>query len=247
MPDFQATLIDSGTSQIDVSLDTECGMLTVEDNSNYSLSDEDGHLLADFTDYRQLVIKSPDGTTYGYDVQGGLDEVWTSPSPLLQNTKTRTLSSTDDDGVYVITLYTVPTYDDPIFTYIHTVSNPKCVFYNGKLWRTTADTPAGNPPVSGSAFWEEIDREDLTSKYVATATFSLTCRNLNACLERLIVEAVCACQAEVCDDDLLCTNHAFLESLKLKTLLDGVGYASEQSDFCEAENLINAAKSICNC
>jgi len=247
MPDFQATLIDSATSEIDVSLDADCSILTFEDNSNYAASTEDGHLLDDFTDYRQAEITSPDGTTYGYDALGNLEEVWTPASPLLQNDKTRTLSSTDDDGVYVVSLYTVPTYDDPIFTYIHTVSNPKCVFYNGKLWRTLQDVPPSNAPATGSLFWEEIAREDLTSKYCTTATFSLTCRNLNACLERLTTEAVCACQAEICDDDLLCTNSAFLESLKLKTLLDGVGYASEQSDFCEAENLINAAKSICNC
>lgn len=247
MPDFQASLIDPATSAIDVSLDTECSILTIEDNSNYVASTEDGHLLANFTDYRQMIITSPDGTTYGYDALAGLDEVWTPASPLLANVKTRNLAATDTDGVYEITLYTVPSWEDAAYTYIHTTANPKAVFYNGKLWRTLQSVPGGNIPATGSLFWEEITNEDLSSKYCTKATFALTCRSLLSCLERLTKEAVCACEADMCDDDLLCNNHAFLSAVKLKTILDGVDYASSQSNYCEATNLINLAKSICNC
>jgi hypothetical protein len=245
MPTFQASLIDPSTSVIDVSLDQECSILTFEDNSNYTASDEVGHLEADFSDYRQLIITSPDGTTYGYDAEGGLDEVWT-PGNSGSNEKTRTLAVTDTDGVYVLTLYTVPTYNAGV-EYTHTTANPKAVYYNGKLWRTLQTTPSGNTPATGSTFWESIEKEDLSSKYFTEATFALTCRNLLQCLEEKTKDAVCACEADNCDDDLLCNNHNFLQAVKLKTILDGVDYASSNSDFCEATNLINLAKSICDC
>jgi hypothetical protein len=245
MPDFQASLLD-GTGAIDVSLDTECSILTMEDNSNYTTSDENGHLLADFSDYRQMIITSPDGTTYGFDARGNLDEAWSSGDSG-SNSKTRTLAASDTDGTYVITLYTVPTWQDDIFVYQHTTSNPKAVFYQGKLYRTLQNVPGGTFPSSNPTFWEEITNEDLSSKYCTTATFALTCRGLLGCLERLTKEAVCACEADMCDDDLLCNNSAFLDAVKLKTILDGIDYASSQSNYCEASNLVNLAKSICNC
>ena len=245
MPNFQASLIDQSTSAIDVSLDAECSILTIEDNSNYTLSDEVGHLLADFNEYRQMIITSPDGTTYGYDAHGNLDEPW-SPGNSGSHTKTRNLSDKDGDGVYEITLYTVPSWGE-LVPYSHTSSNPTAVYYNGKLWRTLKSTPSGIAPATGSSFWEEIENEDLSSKYCTKATFALTCRGLLSCLERLTKEAVCACEADNCDDELLCNNHAFLSAVKLKTVLDGIDYASSQSNYCEATNLINLAKSICNC
>lgn len=245
MPDFQASLIDSATSAIDVSLDTECSILTVEDNSNYTLSDEVGHENADFADYRQMILTSPDGDTYGWDSLGNLDEAWT-PGNSGNNTLNRTLDTTDEDGVYVFTLYSVPTWNDGD-AYDHTTANPTCIYYDGKLYKSLQAVPANTVPDASPTFWDEITNEDLTSKYCTTATFALTCRNLLQCLEEKTRDAVCVCEADDCDDDLLCTNHHFLQAVKLKTVLDGIDYASANSDFCEATNLINYAKSICNC
>ena len=245
MPNFQATLIDSSTNTIDVSIDTDCSILTFEDNSNYTTSDEDGHENADFADYRQLEISSPDGSTYDYDAQGNLDAAWDQGTSR-NNTLNRTLASSDLDGVYVLTLFSVPTYKSSV-SYTHTTASPKSVYYNNKIWQTIQTTPSSNTPESGSEYWKEITRKDLSSKYKATATFSLTCRELNQCLERLTLEAGCTVSGDSCDDDLLCGNTSFLNQVKLKTLIDGIGYASDAGDFTEATNLVNAAKSICNC
>ena len=243
MPNFQASLYNTGNAAIDVSLDTECSVLTIVDNSNYATSDEEGHLLANFDTFRQLEIKRPNGVTFNYDAEGNLDGAWNAPSGGT-TTVTHTMVDDETDGVYYVNLYVVPTYDNGA-TYTHTTASPKAVYYQGKLYRTITTT-VGNLPTD-TTYWEEIEREDLSAKYLYTAIFALTCRNLKRCYERLVHEANCVIKDDLCDDELLCRNKSFLDAAKLRINLDGIAFAAKNQQWEEVTSITNAANKICSC
>jgi hypothetical protein len=243
MPNFQASLYDTVTQDISITLDQSCEILTIVDKSNYSASDEDGFELADFSTWRQLEITFPNGSTYDFDSTGTISGagVWNAPNGG-SDTINYSLVEANGDGVYCATLFVVPDYDNAV-AYTHTASSPKAVYYLGKLYRTVAST-TGNLPTD-TAYWEEIQREDLSSKFKTTAKFALTCRSLTACYEGLVHEANCVIAEDLCND--LCTNDKLLDGVKVRMLLDGISYSARNSEWDRAQVLTDAAKSICNC
>lgn len=243
MSDFQASLFDTVTQDMSITLDQSCETLTIVDKSNYSTSTEDGHLLADFSTFRQLKIQSPSGTSFWYDAEGNLDGSWDAPNGGT-DTIAHALQTTDDDGVYIVTLYVVPDYDNTV-EYSYTNTNPKFVYYLNKLYRNKAITQ-GNLPTD-TTYWEEVTVEDLSAKYYNTQTFALTCRNLFTCYEDLVHKANCIIVDDICNDNQLCSNKDFLEATKLRMLLDGIAYSANRSDWEGAIIKVNAAKKICNC
>lgn len=243
MPNFQASLFDTLQGAISVTLNTECTVLTIVDTSNYDLSDESGHELANFDTYRQLEIKRPNGATFDYDAEGNLDGAWSAPTTA-NHTIVHTMVEDEADGVYEATLFVAPTYDDTA-TYTHTASSPKAVYFEGQLYRTIATTTANLP--TDTNYWEEIEREDLSAKYRYVATFALTCRKLKQCYEKLVHEANCVIKDNLCDDEILCKNKPFLDAIKLRINLDGISFAAKNQQWEEVKSITNSANKICSC
>ena len=244
MPNFQASLFDTVTNNMAITLGTECDILTITDKSNYIASTENTHELVDFNEYRQLEIKHPNGTTYNYDAHDNLDGSWNAPNGG-NHAIAHTLAEAAGDGVYNVTLFAAPTWKTGE-TYTHSNSSPECVYYLGKLYRSLA-SGASKEPDTETAYWEEITREDLSAKYRTTETFALTCRKLTRCYERLVHEANCVIVDDLCNDNMLCSNRKFLEATKLRMLIDGISYAAKNSDWKRVEIIANAANKICSC
>lgn len=247
MPNFLASLTDPTTSAVDVTLDSDCNIVSVKDHSNYATSTEAGHLLANFSVFRQMKFTMPNGDTELFDAQA-IPPTWNAPSSATAtDTVAFTLPATADDGVYTIDFYVVPTHTLTV-QYGHTTSNPSCVWdtTEGKLFKSIQTVPA-LVPITDTSYWEEITIEDLTAKYHIKQKFALTCRSLYQCYEKLVHEANCIITTDECDDNLLCSNGTFLSAVKLRMLIDGIGYASAQNEFDKVTVLTNSAKSICNC
>ena len=142
---FLASLYNTSTDSISVTLDTECSIVTIEDKSNYSSSTEDGHILIatpigdhfNTDSYRKIILKSPNGTDYSWDGRSSLyndgDVVWSTANSG-NHTVTKTLTEEDGDGVFTATLISIPRYDDSV-EYVYTSGNEKHVFYLGKVYR----------------------------------------------------------------------------------------------------------------
>ena len=244
---FQASLYDTSTQKISVTLDTECSIVTIEDKSNYSASTEVGHILADHfgaQSYRKIILKSPNGTEYSWDGRSSLyndgDVVWSAPNSG-QHTVTKTLTEDDGDGVFTATLISIPAFNDTV-EYVYASGNEKHVFYLGKVYRNK-QTVTGQ--ITDTTKWEVVSDEDLSAKYKAEAKFTLTCRKLHKCYEELVHKANCVIVDDACNDNNLCENKDFLNATKLRLVLDGIAYASQASDFSKAEILTNAANKIC--
>jgi hypothetical protein len=246
MPNFLATLNNPTTGSADVTLDTNCSIVTVVDHSDYAASTEAGHLLADFTVFRQMKFTFPDGGHVIFDAQA-LPATWDAPSPSGTPSIALTLPAEAQDGVYTVELSVVPTHTSAV-QYSYTVSNPSMVWSptEGKLYKAIQVVPA-LVPITDTSYWEEITIEDLSAKYQVSQNFSLVCRKLYQCYEKLVHEANCLVVDDECDDNLLCSNGTFLDAVKLRMLIDGIGYASAQAEWDKATVLTNSAKSICNC
>ena len=227
--------------------DSDCNIVSVTDHSDYAASTEDGHLLANFTVFRQMKFTLPNGDTHLFDAQA-IPPTWDAPSPSGTMTVAFTLPAIADDGVYTIDFYVVPTHQTAGVQYGYTISNPSCVWSvaEGKLYKAIQVVPAGTA-ITDTSYWVEIDIEDLTTKYHIRQKFALTCRSLYQCYEKLVHEANCIITTDECDDNLLCSNGTFLSAVKLRMLIDGIGYASAQNEFDKVTVLTNSAKSICNC
>ena len=255
MPVFQASLTDPSSGASAITIDADCGTVTVTDSSNYALSDESGYEQEDFTTFRQLVFTFPNGETYGFDAQGNLDSPWTPPwdgAALNPMTAALALPATAVDGAYCVTLYVVPNYNNAT-DYTHTTASPSAVFYADAVTSTELlYATIANPPTAGilptdTDYWEVIEKEDLSAKFKVTECFALTCRELFQCYEKLVHEANCVVTEDLCDDDELCKNKTFLAAMKLRMLLDGISYAAQENDWEAVQILTNAAKKTCSC
>lgn len=108
MPNFAASLQDGSGN---IAITASNGTMTINDYSNYFTSTEEGHLKADFEDYKRIIVDDPDGSEYTYSTLTGGDETILTPdnysSAPIQTTYQYTL-----DGRYDVTLEAVPTWEN---------------------------------------------------------------------------------------------------------------------------------------
>jgi photosystem II stability/assembly factor-like uncharacterized protein len=105
MPQFAVSLRSSGA----VDISTSAGVMTVNDNSNYIASTEEGHYRADFSSYKKITITTPSYGTYTYSTTGDGDESILTPDNYLV-TPIPTTYNYSGDGVYEVNLKAVPTW-----------------------------------------------------------------------------------------------------------------------------------------
>lgn len=106
MPVFQASLYNG--SDFDCILDDAANTITINDDSNYTVSDEAGNLNPYFSDFRKIIVTSPNGNLFTFSSLVGGD-VTIPPGDSGTNQFVYNIPS-DSDGVYSILLETVPTW-----------------------------------------------------------------------------------------------------------------------------------------
>jgi len=88
---------------------TGCTSMSITDNSNYDATlMYSGYIRSRFTIYRKVVIEYTDGSKYTLSSIGDGDGVIPTAQPA--GSDTFTFPITKGDGVYKITLYTIPTW-----------------------------------------------------------------------------------------------------------------------------------------
>ena len=245
MPDFQVSLIDTVSSEVDINIDSSCAILTIEDNSNYVASTESGHLEADFDRYRKIIITRPDGTTYTLSSIGDGDASISSGDSG-SHSFNYTLLTTDDDGVWAAALYSLPTWDSGATYEV----GDQVTFQVGGVdkFYEAIDGNTNMQPDTSTSDWKEVTEiTGFKNKYCVTEKVSIKCVNLLKCYENLVHDANCVIHQDFCNPDILCKNKKFLDAIKLRMLLDGITYATNNKQFADAEKDFNNAKKICNC
>lgn len=241
MPDFQVSITDSN-NDLSINIDNSCETLTVVDEGNYVLSDESGHLQADFTDFRQFTITNPAGQDYLFDAEGNGDETVSTASSG-NHTINYSIRDGDKDGVYTIKICSIPTYNNAA-TYEATTD---FVWFNTKLYQSLTGANTGNQPDTSPINWLEVTIAAVSEKYCITEKVTLTCIELLDCYEQLVHDAACVIHEDFCNPDLLCKNKTLLNAVELRLLLDAMNFSSLNKQWDEAQRDANNAKRICNC
>lgn len=160
MPNFSLSITDPVTSLPDITVSS--GVLSIQDNSNYSTSDEAGHLKADFATFYKLLITLPSGEEYLYSSIADGDATITTPSV---SDPSADYTYPDGDGTYFVTIYALPNYAGAT-AYVYSTSNPVYVYHtDGKIYKNI-QTTGGVDHIADVLYWTEVtDIELLPSKY----------------------------------------------------------------------------------
>lgn len=247
MPNFLASLIDVGTGENTLTIDSGCAIFTYIDSGNYDLSTQAGHLRADFTDYRRAVITTGDGSTVW--IQSSIPAIDVDEAIPTASTSNDTINFTLDDahvdGIYEVRLCNYPTWNVAVAYALGEVT-----FYNGVLYQAlSATTPAATPdvtPLEWVAYTPTLD-EELLTPYCTIEKVVILCRSILKCNERLIHAAFCLISSDFCNDDVLCTNKTFLAATKMDLLIKAVAISVNRQAWNEVEDQVNLMKAICNC
>jgi len=246
MPNFQASLINTTTNVADITVNDGCTTFTVVDSGNYAVSDEVGHLLADFSDYRKLTIIRPSVGAYVYSSLGDGDASISTPDST-NNTVNYQFAETDVDGIFEVQVCAYPTYN-PAAAYGATPSDI-IVYYDGNLYKSL-QASTGSQPDTNPLDWELYDptpEDELLTRYCTVAKMVVLCISLLKCQETLIHEAFCLIDSDFCNDDILCKNKKFLAAVKARTILDAMTYSVNRQAWNEVNSQVNLLKTICNC
>lgn len=212
------------------------------DNTSVFEIGEPGHLTSNFTDYRKVNITCPDATTYLFSSIGDGDAT-TTPAATSTLPISDTYAYTTGDGVYVFTLYTVPTWDVLVpYLYVRNV----CVYYGGVLYELLKND-TGTTPGTDATVWAAITSiDDLPAKYRQNVYVAIIC-DITNCYRNHIITANTALNCTVCNNEIWMRNASVQKTFKLKMAIDAIPILMYQSMYEEATTTINLAKNICCC
>jgi hypothetical protein len=240
---FEATFLDS-TGATDISIDTECDLVTFGDNSNYNTTDENGHDESCFTDYIKIIVSKPDGTDY---VLGSLtgDDVAIGVPSLGSHEYAWDMDDTDNDGLYNMKIVTFPTWKTDIYYNSFTASQPVIVYYGGSLWKALVAN-LNSIPADGNANWQLYEGTGEGTRYCFQSKTVITCRTIDPCYVNAVDSYVNKRLCGNCPSDL-CNNPCLLKMVDLKAIKDAIAINTCRKNWSMVEDLINLGLSTCSC
>jgi len=175
---FQVSIIDSAGSY---AASGQAQVATVVDHSNYDTAAESGHAQANFSDYKKITLTSLYGT-YSYilaSIAGG-DVLINAPSAEATLPITSTIPY-DVDDVWNVVVIAVPTWDAAV-AYVATSDHH--VYYNGSIYQCIQNGTNKNPATE-TAYWTEVEDDDLPIKYRLSHNFKIDYDILDAYTEQV--------------------------------------------------------------
>lgn len=229
-------------SNFDTDVLSACTQLQITDTGNYTDATESGHALSDFSEFRQVTIQFPDGREYVYSSLPGYDDT-ISPASTGNNDIFYTFTDDDKDGLYTITICSVPTYNNTA----EYDSGSDYVYFNGSFYQSLIDSNTGNQPDTSPTEWVEVELSGVSGKYCFSDKIAITCRCILPCKEKKVVAGVCVANENICNTDVLCKNKTLREAWLLIIALDSIQTNMDKRDFPQVEKAFNLANSICCC
>ena len=236
MAQFATSLVDSTTNAVDISISCSDGVITINDNSNYDdVAPEGGHARSFFTDYKKITVTLPDSTTYVFSTLVDGDALIDPPSVGVGADVTS--YTRDGDGVYMVKLVAVPTWDVG-----ETYQLDDDYVYYGGLFYKALTMGSGSQPDTNPTDWEEVTEASIGGKYSTTEGFYPMC-DLNDCLASFTHSALCL--YDMCPNDDLRREERIAVRLIIRkyAIMD----AMSNRDYVKAANIYNEVTSLCNC
>jgi|GEM_PF-4482218 hypothetical protein len=242
MAHFQASLTENNIPAI--SLDATTGIITFVDSSNYGANTDPGHTLSNFSVYRRFVVLDFNNVATVYDAEGNGGVTIQPPSTAPDSGNDPQTYQTDGDGVYTVTLYTVPVYNSGV-----SYSLGDQVWYAGSFYNSLQNSNSANTPGSAPSWWSLLGADAsatnpdfLSSKYRVWINFSITTALIN-CWMNAVVSA-----ANVQYSSLNpCKNEDMMRANQMDMILTAININATNGKWDEVTALITQAQSICNC
>ena len=248
----QISITDPTTGLLDVSLDDACTKLTIKDTTDFSLPDGDAYEQSEFLVYRELKFTKPDDTTYTYNsMYPTIGDAYIAPVGIggASLTMEHTIGELAD-GVWKFCYISLPSWHTGL-TYEYFVGS--VVQYTTKMYKCIQNcTGDDGTPDSIPSFWEEIGElgTPLGDEYTynrVCGTVLITCTEILPCYEERVKDAICKVGGDLCHDESLCNNKPFLDSMKIRILLDGAKQEASVSNWEDVKKIVGLLKNICNC
>jgi hypothetical protein len=197
--------------------------------------------------YRKIVVLRPDSTTYTYSslVTDLADQSINVLTALGINDFNYNFIATDVDGVYKVTIYNFPLWDEAV-SYNQILKH--IVFHNGFLYRIKATNIGVNPEDdTDEDYWEAytISDDTIKTRYAKVKRIIILCISLDDCYERLVKEAFCDVNGNPCKG--ICDNKKFSAASKYLMVKKALCISEGVNDWVSVDKEINLLKSICCC
>ncbi len=203
---------------------------------------EPGHLQSYFADFRKVLIENSVMGDYLFSSIGDGDAT-TLPAATASLPITDTYAYTSGDGIYTITLYTLPTWD-ALVAYLQ-VRNVY-VYYNGVYYQLLKDD-TGTTPGTDATVWAVVsDIDDLPAKYRRQVKIAVLC-DIRLCWSNFVLAADQRNKCTVCNNEIWMRNVDVQKAFKLKMILDAVDVLMYQGLYDDAQTSINLGRSLCCC
>lgn len=235
MADFQASIVDIN-SVLQVVLDTD-DLMTINDTSNYLTTAESGALVTDFYYFRKIIVTDPNGIEYIFSSLGDGDQlIGAGDSGITQFSYTL---SNAVDGVYTITLITVPSWNAASI-----YSNTSYVVdsITGLFYKSILNTNTNQDPATATNYWTEVTEDEVSSRFNTYGKVART-KDLEIC--KLEATEEMACHTDNCKN--ICDSDAYNKAAKMFMLLSAISSKALLGEWNEVEELISTAKQICAC
>jgi len=237
MANFLASILDSSNVP---SISASNNIVTLKDYSNYSTNVEAGHAKSDFSEFRKIKFINPDGTSYLLSTLGDGDAL-TIPASSASLPIVDTYTYSQGDGVYSVTLYTVPTWNSAVSYALITVPY---VYYQGSVYMCVANS-TDIVPGTDSTKWAVVSSIDsLPTKYRVYQPFVVMC-DIQLCFTKKVL--ACNCSAVGCNYAKLSNDKNFMDADRLSLIMEGIPYLVNQGLWSLIADNINLAKQICCC
>lgn len=203
---------------------------------------ERGHLQEYFKDFRKVKILNPDNSSYLFSSLGDGDAL-TNPAALATLPISDTYNYTTGDGVYTITLYTAPTWDNTIaYKFINNVY----VFYLGSIYKLLKDN-TGTVPGTDITVWQLItDIETLPAKYRQQVKVAIIC-NIMACRDNMVVNVEKDNECGGCNNEKFLRTPAYQKVLKLDMAIVSIPINVYKGNWDLVQNTITMCRELCCC
>jgi len=201
-----------------------------------------GHLKEYFTDFRKIKIECPDATTYLFSTLGDGDATTLTPA-VATLPISDTYTYTTGDGVYTITLYTLPTWSA---TVAYKLINNTHVYYGTKVYKILADS-TNNIPSASPTYWEEItDIDLLQAKYRQVVKIAVFC-DVEYCYNTKVISVNNSIACNLCNKEQFMRNPEVIQVMQIEMGLLAIPELVKNGEWDKVQNTLTNLKSICCC
>jgi hypothetical protein len=143
----------------------------------------------------------------------------------------------------------------PTYIKLGVYSIGDCVARGYQIYESNSNAN-NTDPLAGSAAWDLVvdmsattviaDLLTVNSKYLTTEYIAVIC-SLEECFADLVYNVNCVELSVDCNDVKLCTNDNWRKQMRLSMILDSIQTLMDDSNYNQAQVLINQGSTICSC